>query len=325
MINRLVLADRFIEAQLEKRADIIGAWVGGSTARGEDTDASDIDVSLVITDESNQRLGARDGIDGWQDGIYYDAGYLSASNFATLETVMQNPFWATTMNHALLRHDPSGHFAQLQQAVLAVYMQPQWVAKRLQHWFDIVRIHVTGLQEGILADDPLAICQAQGWISFSVAPIPLLHAGIAPSSTRSLIQLSTVSASLRAQICAFEGSSTLTSEEVHALTPLLHEWMAFVDITKYGHLGDYFAKKAIWMARQGLPQEALHCMLLVTGTVAGDCRADATKAAPITALARRWLVATHWTEEATLQEKVPLAQSLLQAMENLAADLPAST
>lgn len=143
---------------------------------------------------------------------------------------------------------------------------------------------------------------------------------MAPSSTRSLIQLSTVSPSLRAQICAFEGPSKLGTEDVLALEPLLREWMALVDTTKYGHLGDYFAKKALWMARQGLPQEALHCMLLITGAVAGDCRQDAAKRVEATALAARWLHALDWEGQQALAAKEAQALSLLNAMESLAAN-----
>jgi len=75
---------------------------------------------------------------GWH---YYDAVYLSASEFADLETVMQNPFWATHRNDGLLRYDPTGHFTQLQQAVRVVYMQPQWLGKRLAFWLDMIRSH----------------------------------------------------------------------------------------------------------------------------------------------------------------------------------------
>lgn len=324
MTNRLALADRFIQAQLAKRPDIIAAWVAGSTARREDTEASDIDVALVIAGDSGQNLGARDGVDGWQDGIYYDAGYLSASEFPDLETVIQHPVWATHLNYALLRYDPTGHFTQLQQAVRAAYMQPQWVAKRLHYWLEIARPQVSGLQTAITKDDPLAICQYQGWISMSLVAIPLLRAGLAPSSTRSLVQLRTVAPLLRAQICAFECSPTPSPAAIAVLNVLLHEWIVFIDTTKYGNLGDYFAKKARWMGQQGLAEEALHCMFLITGAVAGDCRADAAKAAQVTALAQRWLAAIHWTGEAALKEKATLAQSLLQAMETLAADLPAS-
>jgi hypothetical protein len=111
---------------------------------------------------------------------------------------------------------------------------------------------------------------------------------------------------------------------VLALAPLLNEWTALVDTAQYGHLGDYFAKKAVWMANHGFPQEALHCIFLISGTVAGDCRQADSQVAQATALAQRWLAAIHWTSPAVLAAKVALAQSLLQEMEMLAADLPVS-
>lgn len=209
--NRLALADRFIQAQLAKRPDIIAAWVAGSTARGEESESSDIDVALVVAGDSGQTLGARDGVDGWHEGIYHDAGYLPASNYADLETVMQNPFTATHMNHALIRYDATGHFTQLQQAVRAVYMQPPWLAKRLHYWLDIARTNVTALQEAITKADSLGISEHAFWTRFAFIALPLLHGGITPSSTRGLIQLGTVAPAIQAQIYAFDGSSTVNA------------------------------------------------------------------------------------------------------------------
>jgi hypothetical protein len=323
-MNRLALADRFIQAQLEKRPDIIGAWVGGSTARGEETESSDIDVSLVIAGDTGQRLGARAGVDGWQEGIYFDAGYRSGSDFADLETVMQNPFSATHMNHALLRYDPTGHFTRLQEEVRAVYMQPHWLAKRLHYWLAVARTHVASFQTAIATDDLLRLGDHAAWATFAFISLPLLRRGITPSSSRGLIQLGTVASEIQAQIYAFEGSRTLNTASVLVLEPMLREWLALVDRTKHGHLGDYFVHKALWLAQQGYPQAAFHVMLGVSGPVAEDCRQDAAKAALATELAQRWLPAIGWTGPAVLAEKVALAQLLLQEMERLAADLPVS-
>ncbi|MFN8490916.1 MAG: nucleotidyltransferase domain-containing protein [Caldilineaceae bacterium] len=325
MVNRLALADRFIQAQLAKRPDIIAAWVGGSTVRGEATESSDIDVAFVIPGESGQSFGARDGVDGWHDGIYYDAGYLSAREFADLETVMQNPFWATNMNYALLRYDPTGHFTRLQEAVRTVYMEPAWLAKRLNYWLDIARINVAGLQEAMTTADFLRLAEHARWAAFAFASLPLLRAGITPSSSRCLIQLGTVAPELQAQIYAFVGASTLSADDVLTLEPWLHEWIALVDRTKHGYLLDYFVHKAVWLAGHGYPQMGFTCMFALSAGIGEDCRQDAAKAAQAIALAQRWQAAIHWTGEAVLQEKAAQAQSLLHAMETLATDLPAST
>lgn len=325
MENRLELADRFVQSQLAKRSDIIAAWVGGSTARGKATEASDIDVALVIAGDSGQSFGARAGVDGWEDDIYYDAVYLSASDFADLETVMQNAFWATHMNDGLLRYDPSGHFTQLQQAVRAVYMQPPWLAKRLYYWLEVARSNVAGLQEAIATDKLLSPSEHAGWATFAFFSLPLLRMGITPSSTSGLIQLGTVAPEIQAQIYAFNGSSTLTAASVLALEPLAREWLALVDRAKWGHLFDYIVHKALWLAHHGEPQAAFYLLFDLGGGIAGDCRQDAAKAAQATAMAHRWLAAIHWAGRPVLEAKVALAQALLMQMEILATDLPVSS
>jgi hypothetical protein len=324
-MNRLALADRFIQAQLEKRPDIIGAWVGGSTARGEETESSDIDVSLVIAGDTGQRLGARAGVDGWQEGIYFDAGYRSGSDFADLETVMQNPFSATHMNHALLRYDPTGHFTRLQEEVRAVYMQPPWLAKRLNYWLAVARTHVAGFQEAIATDNLLSLGEHARWATAAFVSLPLLRMGMTPSSTRCLIQLGTVAPELQAQLYAFIGANVWTTASVLALEPLQREWLALAERTKHGHLLDYVVHKARWLAHHGEPPSAFACMFAVSAMIAWDCREDAAKAAQATALTQRWQAAIHWTGPAVLAAKVALAQSLLQEMETLAADIPASS
>ena len=61
MVNRLEMAKLFVQEQLEKRDDIVGAFVVGSVARGEDTEASDIDLRIG-TNAREIRRGSRDVI-----------------------------------------------------------------------------------------------------------------------------------------------------------------------------------------------------------------------------------------------------------------------
>ena len=48
MVDRIEIAKKFIQEQLQKRDDIIGALVVGSVARGEETELSDIDLDLIV-------------------------------------------------------------------------------------------------------------------------------------------------------------------------------------------------------------------------------------------------------------------------------------
>ena len=325
MVNRREVAQRFIQAQIEKRTDIRAAWVVGSVARGEDTESSDIDIVLVVAGVGGDSKVTRGGIDAWLDGIYIEAGLAPETEYTDLAAILQHPVKATHLNDALILYDPSGRFTELQEAVRAVFMQPQWLAKRLTYWLAEARIHVANLQQAIAADEPLAICQHPGLITYALITIPLLRIGITPSSSRSLLQLSAVSASLQARIVEFEGASTINSEAVLALEPLFRAWMALVDPGQWGSLGEYFARKTVWMARQGFAQAAVHAMWPPVSGTAQACSQDKTKTIPATALAARWLSALHWDEPKVLETKAAMAIALLHEMETLVTDVVAST
>ena len=54
MIDHLAMAREFLNEQLEKRGDIVAAYVYGSVARGESTEASDIDMAIIIDGEPDK-------------------------------------------------------------------------------------------------------------------------------------------------------------------------------------------------------------------------------------------------------------------------------
>ena len=47
MVDRIEIARNFIQEQIRKRDDLVGAIVIGSVSRGEDVEPSDIDISLI--------------------------------------------------------------------------------------------------------------------------------------------------------------------------------------------------------------------------------------------------------------------------------------
>ena len=131
MADRVEMAKRFIQEQLQKRDDIIGALVMGSVARGEETEHSDIDLVLIVEGGEGKGYG-RGGIDTWQDGVYIEAKLRPKESYDDLEKVLLNPFTATNMNDALILYDPSGFLTRIQEEVRAVFMEPKWLDVRVQ-------------------------------------------------------------------------------------------------------------------------------------------------------------------------------------------------
>jgi predicted nucleotidyltransferase len=320
LVNRIELAKRFLQQQQKQRDDIVGAWIGGSTAQGEDTESSDIDMILVVS--SDQKAMQRGGVDTWLDGVYVEAVTLPITWIGSAEEALRNPFSATHMNHALILYDATGILTQQQEAVRASYMEPYWLKMRLQFWLDDVSQHVQGLQTAIGQHNPLQISLHAGRAMWGFISVPLLRVGLAPSSSRGLLQLALVNKPLHDQIADFEGSRDLRTQDILALEPLFREWIPFADYDDKGNAPEYVAKKAVWLAQQGLPQAALHALWVYLHLIVKDCIDHQEKAVPAAVLAQRWLEAVKWDNEAILQQKGAMAQLLLEELAVLATDLP---
>lgn len=317
-MNRLEIAKHYLAELLRQRQDIVAAWLAGSVARGEETALSDIDLALMV---GGTGVVNRAGFDTWCEGIYIEAGLVYQQDYADLEAVLNNPFQATHMNDALILYDPTSFVTRLQNAVRPVFMQPQWLGKRLAYWVASARTTHTQFQEAVLAADTLRICAVLGMFTLSCASIPILRAGITPSSSRTLVQLTALDPALKAQIAAFEGSTHMTAGDVQALEPLLQAMILWVD-PAYGQLPLYFIRKALWMAQQGDPQAALHALWLVMLVAAEGClqRHDPAILATGRDLTRRWLQQTGMSEPASLAGTLQSAERLLQQVKVLAGE-----
>ena len=73
MVARPEIAKQYVQEMLEKRDDIVGALVWGSVARGDATEASDIDLAFIVESDAGEEI-ERGGIDTWRDGVYIEAG-----------------------------------------------------------------------------------------------------------------------------------------------------------------------------------------------------------------------------------------------------------
>jgi hypothetical protein len=319
-VNRIELAKRFLQEQQNLRDDIVGAWIGGSAAVGEDTESSDLDLIVIVT--GDQKANQDGAIDKWVDGVYIDALIVPMTALGSLEEMLQNAFSATHMNHARILYDATGTLTLRQEAVRAVYMEPHWLGERLQFWLRRAHQQVEALQSALSQNDPLFICYHAGHVMLSFISVPLLRAGLAPSSSRGLVRLSPVNRQLHDRIADFEGSCEMIPEDILDLQARFLQWSSIAGLERYKNAPEYVTKKAIWLAQQGFPQAALHAMWVYVYLIVEECIGNEEQKAPATMLAQQWLQAVKWDNEATLQQKGLMAQSLLEELGVLAADLP---
>lgn len=325
MVDRIEIAKKFIQEQIRKRDDIVGAIVTGSVSRGEEVEPSDIDISLIV--EGNVEGHQRGGVDTWQNGVYIDAKTVLKGDYADLEEVLQNPFRATHINDGLILYDPTGYFTRMQKELRVVYMEPKWVGMRVQFWLERARKNMSGLQESVEVRDPLGICENVEGILWGFTSVPLLRLGITPTSTRALVQLGKTSDKLKESICEWEGSSKMNADDVLALLSLILEGVSFMDTSKWGILPtEYVVKKIEWMAKNDQHREALHMLWIGMGSHAVEWRKreDAWIKSKGSELAQRWLEGVGWDGKIALEEKLKMAKALLKEIEALAENLPSA-
>jgi hypothetical protein len=323
MVDRLELAKQYVQEMLEKRDDIVGAFVVGSVARGDADESSDIDLILVV--EEVEEMG-RGGIDTWRDGVYIEAGLAPAGKYGNADAVLRDIFAAGHLTDALILHDPDGHLARVQQEVQARYMEPEWLGRRVHHQLGMLKYCLAGLRDGVDEQDPLWVCSYVP-VPMWVVAVPLLLHGVAPSSTRGLLQVEAVAPGLRDRIFAWEGSTQMSLEEVVALMPLASRCLALqqaIDSEEWGQMYGHFESKAKWYLARGSHRMALHLMGFLPGgmTEAAVKSGDPENISAARELVAQWLHAVGWEGQEVLEEKVRTARQLVAEMEAMAADLP---
>ena len=318
-MNRIAIARQYVGELLHQRQDIIAAWIGGSVARGEDTALSDIDLRLMVPGTGPM---SRAELDVWREGIFIEGALVFQQNYANPEAVLNSPFKATEIYDALILYDPTGFVTQLQQSVRPVYMQPQWLGKRLAYWLESARTAFADFRKAVEAVDALHICAALGMFTYACSSIPLLRAGITPSSTRALLQLGPIAPTLKTQLAEFEGLTQRNAGDVLALEPILREASPLFNAS-WGQEAEYLIAKALWMAQQGQHQAALHVAWVHILIAARDClqRNNPVELVAGTDVMQRWLHRNSMHEPALLAEKIQGAEILLQQVEVLVNEI----
>ena len=316
MAEHIDVARRFVHQLLQTRDDIVGVLLVGSAARGETTDFSDVDLRLIVENKQDARL-TRDGLDIWLDGIYIDATVASKAAYSEMTQVLSNPASATDVNSGLILYDPDGFLERVQQQTQAVFMEPEWIRRRIKPLAERIPGLIDGFLEAVDAKDPFQICIHMGRIVFGFALIPLLQHGIAPSSTRNMVQLGQISEPLKQRLCELEGSIDFNPDDALAAWSIIARLSAVCETGKWGNLPDYMLKKAEWMAKNGFHREAVHATWINSSFRSNDClQCDQSQIiSEARPLLQAWLRKVNWAGEDVLEKKVTATKALWQEIE----------
>lgn len=322
MGHHLNLAKQFVTEQRQQQPNLMGALLVGSTARGEETAFSDIDLRLIVQPTVDASLD-RNGIDLWRDGIYIDALPVAWEDYTDLEQILTHPIRANDMNLGMLLYDPTGLLAQRQREAQLLFMTAPYMARRVQSLTERIAPRLTNLQRAITVNDQLHICIYTGRLVFELALIPLIQQGIAPSSTRHLRQLRPIAPRLYDQLCAIEGSTKITLETLWHCHQIFAQLSSACDSTRWGHMPDYVVKKMAWMIDNGYEREALHAMWINSGFRVNDClqSEDPATIAAAQQLTQAWLTAVEWVEQTRYETKRQQISQLWTEIQTMLAPL----
>ena len=318
-MNYLDIARDYLQELQHQRNDIVAAYVAGSVARGQATDLSDIDLAVIIAGEVDAALG-RGGIDGWRNGIYIDAMLLAQERFADSEALLQDPMKSTQLWEAVILYDATGFLAQQQAAVRAHFMEPQWLQARLTYWQTMMESALTTLRDGVTASDSLRICAGMGWFTFACASMPLVRAGITPSSAQLITQLAAVAPAIRTQLLALMSATPVSAAEIIALEPFLMETGLLLGAA-WGQFSSFYVQKMMAMAKKGEPAAVLQALWLMMAVIADICLQsdDAALKTKGTDLLQNWLQPVGCETPERQAVCVQLAEALLTDVAQLSA------
>lgn len=310
-MNHLAIARDYLQELQHQRTDIVAAYVAGSVARGQATAISDIDLEVIIAGEVDAALG-RGGIDGWRNGIYIDAMLLAKERFADPKALLQDPMKSTQLWEAVILYDATGFLAQQQARVRAHFMEPQWLQARLTYWQTMMERALAALRDGITASDSLRICAGIGHFTFACASMPLVQAGVTPSSAQLITQLAAVAPAIRTRLLELMRATPVSAAEIIALEPFLLETGRLFGAA-WGQFPGFFVQKIMAMAKQGYHEAVLQALWLLMAVIADICLQsdNATLKAKGTDLLQNWLQQVGCETPERQAVRVQLAEALL--------------
>ena len=327
MVDRIELAKQYLQELRVARDDIVGSFVGGSVARGDWSESSDID--LVVLTSGSQDNGAAKGpfwanrsLATWREGVFIESAPRPLDNFSNFDEIMHDTLAASHMRDALILYDAAGVLTEMQKRVRAEFMEPRWIRVRIEPLLNGAREGLESLRETLTLGTPRLICAKIAGLTTHLIRIALLQKGISTSSARLMSQLADSNKELSDLMSDLEGSLYLDSSDTPGIANFTTREIDIIDPERSSEMFVYFDIKISSMVKKALLHD------LVDFTWRGfaflpspnDSTPEVTQKADT--LAEEWLRTMGWHGEEIIEGKIRLAEAILRKVEATAADLP---
>ena len=325
MADRLEMASQFIQEQLEKRDDIAGAVVWGSVARGDWNETSDIDVALLLNEVAGKLKWDSEearSLCTWREGVFIEVKLRPIEDYSGFDRIMHDMVAPTHMRNACILYDPSGVLTEAQRRVRLAFMEPKWIRLRVEPRLRQARDGIYALRDAIAEKSPRSICENMSTLALYLPTLALLQKGITPSARQPMGRLAKVRPALCERIAKLECSQDMSVEDVLRLVTLFSDQLDTMEPTERSPTMKHFEMTLPIMSTAGQLSDVIYNIWVEWRWMPKREEASADMNAKMDALATNLLHFVGWEGEEFFREKLKLAESIMEEIEAITADLP---
>jgi predicted nucleotidyltransferase len=310
--DRLALARAFVEGQVAIEPHISGAILMGSTARGDAVPASDVDIRLVIDEQSG--LLRTGGVSRWHEGLFFDVEHVAKGDVSDAAEILADPYLAGSIRDAVILYDRDGALAAVQRAVRAAFMAPEWLGARLAALWPPIARNARELATAARVGDAAEACRALVFALWTACDALLVWRGVSPSWVRGLQKLGQALPAERDTILGLEGTATLTPDQARRFLPIARGARDQHSDLVMGAV----EREIDWMMGHALQREALHSLWAGFGLTLKHKLAsqEGPERQEAQVQARAWLAQLGWEVE-TLRERAAQLERYVERLGDL--------
>jgi hypothetical protein len=315
VMSRIEIAEAFAREHIERNPNITGVIVCGSTARNDGVESSDIDIHILSSDDTDIK---RQGAAIWRDGVFIDAGYVSADRYSDPTDILKDPYLAGAIRYAVILFDRDGAFADVQKEVVDHFMEPKWLKLRLSSLVPSIERNHKQFAVAVKEDNEAEACRTSIFALWTICDALLVRHGISPSWVRGLQKLGKILPLERDQIIDIEGSSDMTPDQVSSLISLFQQSTGPALATQ---MMQHVQNAVEWMIQSDLHREALHTLWIAVGLTLRMLMSsdEDDKQRQAQSLAHSWLAKINWRDEMLKSKKTQLGDYVSHVLQLIRA------
>ena len=239
---------KLTEMLITKYPDSKVILLGGSFARNDGIDVQDIDVKIIVDDESNQNIN-----EIFEFGKLVDLSMASAQTISDMDSLLSNAYDAGFYSEAVLLYDRDGGFDEYLAAFKEKFAQPQYLKNRVNEQKNNLNNQYHDVLSACENGDEIDIQCRFATYTWTLCDVILVRNLKSPSWIRGLQKVGCTDKSVMNKIITAEGHRYLEKQELITLLPLYSElWQ--------GQFWDFLKSEIEWLICNNCEPQGFHSL-----------------------------------------------------------------